>query len=142
MSEPAVEVSGQPHDYPAAYEARHRLHLRNSMIYMGSLFGTGAAVILLFFITMIDSFLFADSVDPVRNVQDAIHYRKRVRYETPGWVAPAQLGLGVLAVGMGAFVVVCKRVFPIPLLCPKCDVRLDEIGLFDGCCPQCKTKLR
>jgi hypothetical protein len=111
---------------------------------MGLIFGL-IAVLLLFGITVIgDSYMTGQRVGAAaRRLDDVVHSRKSATPPAaPAWVAPAQIGLGALVLVLGALLLVCKRLLPIPLLCPGCEVRLDEVGLFEGHCPKCRVRLR
>ncbi len=60
--------------------------------------------------------------------------------EEPGvlfWTIPPAIGLLVLILTIRGF----EYLYPFDLLCPNCDVRLDEIGLNGRHCPQCDMRL-
>jgi hypothetical protein len=51
-------------------------------------------------------------------------------------------GLGLLWAALSVLVYFREALFPVELNCPKCAVRVDEIGLIDGHCPKCQVQLR
>jgi hypothetical protein len=145
MSEPAGEPQAQAQECLAEYEERRRVHVRNYAIYMCSIFGALAAVFLIVIIMVADSYNTGKRVGAAtRGLNDKLVYGRNPNLppETPAWAKLAQVGLGVVVVVLGGFVLVSKRIFPIPLLCPQCEVRVDEIGLIDGRCPKCQVRLR
>jgi hypothetical protein len=144
MNPPTSETS-EVQDYFADYEERRRTHVRNYAIYMGLIFGLGIVVLLLGVISVTESFMNGQRAGAaVRGFDDMMARGRRpvLPPEPPKWLRPAQAGLGALALGMGGFLLICKRVLPIPLRCPRCEVRVDEIGLIDGLCPKCQIRLK
>jgi hypothetical protein len=49
--------------------------------------------------------------------------------------------LGLLWVVLTVLLFLNKRLMPRELNCPKCEVRIDELGVKDGHCPSCQVKL-
>src|SRR5262245_19668563 len=99
------------------YERRRAIHTKNYTIFMGLMFGAGLAGVMIAWCWLL-----------------AI-YRGSVL---------AMIMLIPLHIALAAFgymLKVSKRVFPVDINCPNCDVRLDEIGLDAGCCPGCKAQL-
>ena len=54
------------------------------------------------------------------------------------WVGILTVLTGVL----GYLLSISKRLWPINLNCPSCDIRLDELGAFGPRCPGCSVQLR
>ena len=53
------------------------------------------------------------------------------------------IGFLTVASGILAGVAACaKKLFPIELNCPSCDIRLDELGTIGDHCPNCDTQLK
>jgi hypothetical protein len=57
----------------------------------------------------------------------------------------AFVAIGLLTVATGILSVVlawAKKVFPVDLNCPSCDIRLDELGALGSHCPSCSALLQ
>ena len=50
--------------------------------------------------------------------------------------------LTVATAVLGGTAAYSKKLFPIELNCPSCDIRLDELGTNDGYCPNCGARLQ
>jgi hypothetical protein len=50
--------------------------------------------------------------------------------------------LGLVWLVIAGVRLVCTQTMPVALHCPRCSVRVDEIGLMEGCCPNCRSRLR
>ena len=58
-------------------------------------------------------------------------------------VAFVLIGFFTVASGvMGVMVALSKKLFPVELNCPACNIRLDELGMEVDYCPGCSATLR
>lgn len=102
----------------AEYQRRQDRHTRNYTIFMVLMFGTGL-------MGLYTAWLWI-----------RIIYRGDVLAFV--FLALANIVLFVL----GFSLKMAGKWFPTALLCPKCDVRIDELGLENDCCPSCHARLR
>jgi hypothetical protein len=57
----------------------------------------------------------------------------------------AFVAIGLLTVATGVFsglLAWAKKVFPVDLNCPSCEIRLDELGVLGSHCPNCSALLK
>jgi hypothetical protein len=118
--------------FRAEYETRRRLHVRNYTIYMVLMMGLG---------------LVSLSLGALVYTSMGGRFAARATAHASGQsislvMLLAYCGLGVLWVVFSVLLYLRKLLFPIELNCPKCDIRLDEIGMTDDCCPGCRALLR
>jgi hypothetical protein len=122
--------------FKAEYESRRQLHVRNYTIYMVLMMG-------LAMLSLLIGFLIYGEMGSryAQRAQGAMFMHTGLAGDNLTMLL-ILCGLGVLWVVMSVLLYLRKSLFPIALNCPKCDVRLDEIGLTDGYCPGCQTQLR
>jgi hypothetical protein len=59
------------------------------------------------------------------------------------WSAILSIGLLTVATGILSVLLACaKKLFPVDLNCPSCEVRLDELGALGKHCPSCSALLK
>ncbi|MBN2294604.1 MAG: hypothetical protein JXM70_19395 [Pirellulales bacterium] len=105
-------------DMVQEFAARHRVHARNYAIFMVMAFVAG-------FVSLLTAIMWIRLI-----------YLGDV-------VAFFLIGFLTVVSGILAGVAACsKRIFPIDLNCPSCNIRLDELGTTDGRCPNCDTQLK
>jgi hypothetical protein len=117
-SENAGAAQYSEEDVVQAFAARHQLHLRNYAIIMVLMFTTGL-------VSLITAAM---------------------------WIMVIYLGdilafllIGVLTVASGILAVTtacAKKMFPVDLNCPACEIRLDELGTDGDHCPNCSARLK
>ena len=99
------------------YARRYRRHQRNYLIYMG--------------LTIAAGFMTLGGVATIL----------RVLLGRPSAMIMIS-ALAALAMFAGFASFFAARWFPIALMCPSCDTRIDEVGLDNGFCPACKIVLK
>lgn len=101
-----------------AYALRFRTHATNYAVYMVLMFGTGLLGVLTAYMWW------------------------RVIY-TGSVGAFLMIGLLTVATGMSSVVLFfAKKLFPVDLNCPACNIRLDEVGTNGNHCPNCSAQLK
>jgi hypothetical protein len=100
------------------YQRRHSAHMRNYTAFMILMFGTG----ILGIISAVLWFRFIFRGDVLAAIL----------------LIPTNIFLLIL----GYMLKISKRLLPVELNCPGCDVRIDELGLNSGHCPSCHVRLR
>ena len=101
-----------------AFARRQTVHVRNYAVFMVLMFGTGLVALLTSFMWI--RIIYLGSV---------------VAFF---WLTCLSLATGVLSV----LLVCAKKLFPVDLNCPCCNLRLDELGTEDNHCPGCDARLK
>ncbi len=117
-SENAETARDSDQDMVRAYAARRRVHLINYVIFMVLAFAAGFVSL----ITAIMWFL-------------VIYLGDIIAFVLIGFLTVASGILGVMAA-------CARKLFPVDLNCPSCDIRLDEFGTDGGHCPNCSVQLK
>ena len=105
-------------DIVQAYARRRKVHFRNYTIFMLLAFTTG-------FVSLITASMWF-----------------RVIY-LGDIVAFVLIGVLTVMSGFLAVVSACvKKLLPVDLKCPSCDIRLDELGINRDYCPNCGVPLK
>ena len=100
------------------FARRMKVHTRNYTIFMILMFVAGLVSLL------------------TAGMWSAVIYRGDVR---------AFLLIGVLTVfagGLNLFLWFSKSFFPLDVHCPACELRLEDLGIVEHCCPSCSAYLR
>lgn len=100
------------------YSFREKQHVRNYAVFMALMLGTG--LIGLFTAIMWVRVIYLGDVGAFLRI---------------GLLTLVSAGLGVL-------LKFSKTLFPTDLLCPDCDVRVDQLGLIKGHCSGCNAYLK
>jgi len=50
--------------------------------------------------------------------------------------------LTVVSAILGAVAACARKLFPVDLNCPSCNIRLDELGTDGDHCPNCRARLK
>jgi len=117
-SENAEAARDSDQDLVRAYAARRRVHVRNFAIFMVLVLAAGFVAL----ITALMWFL-------------VIYFGDLQAFLLIGFltVASAILGAGAAC---------AKKLFPVDLNCPSCNIRLDELGTDGDHCPNCRARLK
>jgi len=117
-SENAEAARDSNQDMARVFAARRRVHLRNYAIFMALTLATKLVGLITAFICFI-----------------AIYLRSIVAFAL---IAVLAVVTGVLGVTAAC----ARRLFPVDLNCPSCDIRLDELGTAGDRCPNCDAQLK
>jgi hypothetical protein len=117
-SENAGTAKDSDQDMVRAFAARRQVHLRNYAIFMVLTFATGL-------VSLITAFMWFK----------VIYFGDLVAF--------VLIGLLTAATGILGVTTACaKKLLPVDLNCPSCDIRLDELGTDGDHCPNCSARLK
>ncbi|MEA1950015.1 MAG: hypothetical protein U9N87_01430 [Planctomycetota bacterium] len=105
-------------DLVREFAARRKVHFRNYAIFMVLAFVTG-------FVSLITAFMWFR----------VIYLGDIVAFVLVGFLTVTTGILGVMAACV-------RKLFPVDLNCPSCDIRLDELGTDGDYCPNCSAQLK
>jgi len=117
-SENAAAAEDSDREMVGSFAARRRVHVRNYAIFMVLALTTGL-------VSLITAFMWI-----------------RVIY-LGDILAFVLIGLLTVASGILGVTTSCaKKLFPVDLNCPSCEIRLDELGTDGDHCPNCGARLK
>jgi hypothetical protein len=102
----------------AEYARRREMHTRNYSMFMGLMMLTGV-------VGLVTAWMWIRTI-----------YRGDVGAFV--WV----ILLTIVSAGLGVVLSMSKKLFPTEVLCPACNMRIDELGLTGDHCPGCMARLR
>ena len=117
-SENAEAAGDSDQDTVRAFAARRQVHLRNYAIFMILMFATGL-------VGLITAAMWVK----------VIYFGDLVAFVLIGFLTAATGILGVM-------LACARRLFPVDLNCPSCNIRLDELGTDCDHCPNCSVQLK